>query len=339
MDLDTFLTAVYVFVDDVYRERFGRFRAKRRGRPPLLSDSEVLTLALLAQWHGRGSERSFLRFAAVYWRAYFPRIGQSGFNKRVRALRSVLAMIAVDVGRRMARVSGAADACEAMDGIIVPLMRCCRGERRRLFTPEEADIGRGGSDKRWEYGVKLLAAVDEQGCINGFVVGPAGTEERWLAEALLSWRKDPSAPQPSPAALADALGPAHRSRGRRLGPAGPLWPREGAGEPTGKDCLADKGFAGRGWQEHWSRSYQTRVVTPADAPSAGLSVRELNSKRQIVETAFNTLSDLFHLRFPRARTMPGLVARISAKIAALNMGILINQLYGRAPLAIFNPIG
>ena len=34
----------------------------------------------------------------------------------------------------------------------------------------------------------------------------------------------------------------------------------------------------------------------------------------------------------------GLQVRIAAKIAALNKMLLINRLYGRKPLAIFNPI-
>ena len=67
MDPDTFLTAVYVIVDDLCQAKSGEVRPKRRGRKPVLSESEVITLALLSQWHGRGSERAFLRFAARHW--------------------------------------------------------------------------------------------------------------------------------------------------------------------------------------------------------------------------------------------------------------------------------
>ena len=67
MDPDTFVTTVYVVVDDLCRDRSDELRPKRRGRKPVLSESEVITLALLSQWHGRGSERAFLRFAARHW--------------------------------------------------------------------------------------------------------------------------------------------------------------------------------------------------------------------------------------------------------------------------------
>ena len=70
----------------------------------------------------------------------------------------------------------------------VPLERCCRGATQRLLGAD-ADFGKGGSDKRWYYGCKLLLSVTPQGVVTGFVAGPANTEERWLAEALLSGRE------------------------------------------------------------------------------------------------------------------------------------------------------
>ena len=338
MDPDTFLTAVYVIVDDLCQAKSGEVRPKRRGRKPVLSESEVITLALLSQWHGRSSERAFLRFAARHWRSYFPLIGQSGFNKRVRALRSRIAELALEVGRQVHRLMGTGSVYEAMDGVIVPLMRLCRGVRRRLFTPGEAAIGKCGSDRRWEYGIKLLAVVEESGCVSGFIAGPANTEERWLAEALLSWRKDPHSPQPSAAGLASVLGPAHRKGGVRRGPAGGLWPVEGAGEAAGEIYLADRGFSGSSWERHWSHSYGARVITPRNTSEHFASPRELNRRRQIVETVFGILCDTFRLKFPRARTIEGLEARIACKIAALNAGILINRMYGRNKFEIFNPI-
>ena len=66
---------------------------------------------------------------------------------------------------------------------------------------------------------------------------------------------------------------------------------------------------------------------------------DLNAKRQIVETAFAFLIDRLHLRFPRARTFSGLVARIAAKVAALNLSVLVNQLWGNPlPGALVDPI-
>ena len=57
MDLDTFLVALYTIVDDLYQQHAAPAKPVRPGPPPTVSDSEVLTLALCAQWRGARSGR------------------------------------------------------------------------------------------------------------------------------------------------------------------------------------------------------------------------------------------------------------------------------------------
>ena len=49
MDLDSFLVSLYVLVGDWWREPHPPAARKKPGRPALVSESEVLTLAMLAQ--------------------------------------------------------------------------------------------------------------------------------------------------------------------------------------------------------------------------------------------------------------------------------------------------
>src|SRR4051794_26930190 len=86
MDLDSFLVSLYVLIDDWWKAE--RSCAPREvGRPTSLSESEVLTLAILAQWPRFRSERDFWRFASSHLRGYFPKlVSQSQLNRRVRAL-------------------------------------------------------------------------------------------------------------------------------------------------------------------------------------------------------------------------------------------------------------
>jgi hypothetical protein len=86
MDLDSFLVSLYVLVDDWCHERHP-YSPRKPGRPALLSDPEVLTLAIFAQWPRFRSERDFWRFASAHLRPYFPKLCTQGqFNRRVRAL-------------------------------------------------------------------------------------------------------------------------------------------------------------------------------------------------------------------------------------------------------------
>jgi hypothetical protein len=204
IDLDTFLTTVYCIIADMYQQHYAAHKPRRPGQRPELSDEEVLTLTVLAQWQGERSERAFGRYAVRHWRGYFPRLlSQSQFNRRVRDLSGVLCALGPAIGVALTEALGA-PAYEVLDGVPVPLMRRCRGDHHRCFA-EEAGIGQGGSDRDWYYGVKLFTAVNAHGLITGFVLAPASSEEHWSAEALLRWRCWPQAAAPRLADLADIL--------------------------------------------------------------------------------------------------------------------------------------
>ena len=73
LDLDSLLVSLYVLVDDWWKlER--TWQPPKTGRPALLSDPQVITLAILAQWPRFRSEREFWRFAWAHLRSYFPNL-------------------------------------------------------------------------------------------------------------------------------------------------------------------------------------------------------------------------------------------------------------------------
>lgn len=186
IDRDTFLVTVYTLIDDLLQHEILPHKPTRPGPAPQMSDSEVLTVLLCGQWLGN-SERHFLRYVREHWRAYFPRLlSQSAFNRRARDLAGVLIHLVPRLGQLL---TDPASPYQLLDGVPLPLARQCRGRRHRLFA-NEASVGRGGSDRDFYYGCQLLMAVDAIGVITGFVLAPAATEERWVAESLLCWRHD-----------------------------------------------------------------------------------------------------------------------------------------------------
>lgn len=337
MDVDTFLTTVYCLVDDLYQRTYAQAKPVRRGAKPTLSDSEVLTLALLEQWRPDHNETAFVAFVRTHWRAYFPRmLTQGAFNRRVRDLVGVLCRLGPDVAVELATLVGGPE-YEVIDAVPVPLMRRCRGERHRLFAAE-AQVGRGGSDRAWFYGCSLLDVVSPDGAVTGWVLGPANTEGHWLAETLLRWRCDPVAPVPTAEELDPILDPRHRAD--RVGPTGPIHGRLAAGTPQTSFYLGDGGFRGACWHHHWHTAYGAHLMTTADP--AVVQLPRLRTRyaaaRQIVETVHSLLVGTFGLAYPRARSAWGLLARVAAKVAALNVGILINALGDRPTFSLFNPL-
>ena len=90
--LEEALTVLFCLIDDAYA-LLNPHGARRYEAIKRLSDSEVITLALLQQLRGVESERSFLRDAQRFFSHLFPGVAglhPSSFNRRVRKLRRFL---------------------------------------------------------------------------------------------------------------------------------------------------------------------------------------------------------------------------------------------------------
>lgn len=87
-DLDTLATALYVAADDLLTAHPERLPERPAGGfPPLISDAELCTLAVMQALLGFVSERRWLRLAHVELVGMFPHLPQQpDYNKRLRRL-------------------------------------------------------------------------------------------------------------------------------------------------------------------------------------------------------------------------------------------------------------
>ena len=78
------------------------------------------------------------------------------------------------------------------------------------------------------------------------------------------------------------------------------------------------------------------MLTPKNYSGAGAhAARRQHSRwKQVVETINGHLESVFGLHFPGARSKWGLFSRVASKVAAMNLGILLNRLFGRPDLAV-----
>jgi hypothetical protein len=186
MDLDSFLVSLYVLVEDWWQERYPySARKRKRGRPALLTDPEVITLAILAQWPRFRSERDFWRFASAHLRAYFPNLcTQSQFNRRVRALELEVRVLQRTFAGKIAEPSAV---YRVLDTTLIPaIVRVRASEASKGLFCEQASFGRSASKTEWIYGFKVALVVDPDGVITAFGLAPAASDERPIGEALIA---------------------------------------------------------------------------------------------------------------------------------------------------------
>jgi hypothetical protein len=182
MDLDSFLVSLYVLVDDWWKADH-LSAPQRPGRPLSLSESEVLTLAILAQWPRFRSERDFWRFARAHLRSYFPNLlSQGQLNRRVRALEPEMRALQSHLARALADPSAV---YHIVDTTLIPAMVRVRACRRGLFAGQ-ATFGRCRSKTEWVYGFKVALSVSPEGVICAFGLAEAASDERPIGDFLIS---------------------------------------------------------------------------------------------------------------------------------------------------------
>src|SRR5215212_1124061 len=183
LDLDSFLVSLYVLVDDWWKLEHSS-EPPRAGRPALLTDPEVITLAILAQWPRFRSERDFWRFAHAYLRPYFPNLcSQSQLNRRVRSVEPNLR----DFQRAVARtLCGASEIYHVLDTTLIPAIVRVRASRKGLFFCGQATFGRRPPpDRVGLRGFKVALSVSPEGVICAFGLAEASSEERPIGEYLI----------------------------------------------------------------------------------------------------------------------------------------------------------
>jgi len=184
MDLESFLVTLYVVVDDWWQQRYSWTAQRGPGRPVVLSDSEVLTLAILSQWSRFRSERDFWRFADTHLRQYFPKLlSQGQLNRRIRALEPQLKALQRDLAETLLEKSCAI--YHVLDTTLIPAMVRVRACRKGLFAGQAA-FGRCVSKTEWVYGFKVALSVTPEGVITAFGLAPANCDDRPIGEFLVA---------------------------------------------------------------------------------------------------------------------------------------------------------
>ena len=164
MDLESLLVSLYVIVDEWW-QRTHLPVPRKSGRPSTLSQSEILTLAILCQWPRFRSERDFWRFANAHLRGYFPNLlSQSQLNRRIRAIEPELRALQHDLAEMLASPS---EVFHVLDTTLIPAVVRVRACRKGLFA-RQATFGRCASKTEWIYGFKVALSVSPEGVIIAF---------------------------------------------------------------------------------------------------------------------------------------------------------------------------
>ncbi|MGH9260386.1 MAG: IS982 family transposase [Acidimicrobiales bacterium] len=174
--LDDLVIALYVTVDELLGPRHGP------GRPPRLSDSELVCLAIAQVMLGYRSERRWLRAVNARLGHLFPYVcGQAAYNRRLRRAAPLVASISHALA---VACPSWCDSWRLLDATPVP----CGASRqtvRRSDLAGWAGYGYDRSHSRWYWGLKLYLLACPDGMPVAWCLANPTIGERQVAESLL----------------------------------------------------------------------------------------------------------------------------------------------------------
>ena len=164
-DLEALVVAAYVFADEYPVP-------VRGGRRPLITDAELVALAVAQAAIGISSDRQFLGLIGRLLPGWFPHLpDQSQYNRRLRQLVGLISI----VQQRLARWLDAGG-IRLSDGTLIGVANYPGCQQRSEFAGF-ARFGFAKSQHRFVYGVRLVLLTDLRGLPLGYTIVPANEKE------------------------------------------------------------------------------------------------------------------------------------------------------------------
>ncbi|XAS70678.1 IS982 family transposase [Micrococcaceae bacterium Sec5.1] len=180
--LNTLLTTLYVYLDDHVLPDLGVSRARRPGRKPVLSDAELLCLAVAQHLLGFSSETRWIRYSRIHLSGMFPGIPhQSGYNKRLRAAGPVIAAAITALARDTPSWH---EVLRLVDSTPVPC-GMSRETVKRSDLSGHAGYGYCASHSRFFWGLRLYLISTPEGMPVIWGLANPKIGEREVTQALL----------------------------------------------------------------------------------------------------------------------------------------------------------
>lgn len=173
-ELETLVVAAYVFAASL--------SIPRPGPPGLITDQELIALAVAQAVTGLPSDRQFLGMVRRLLPGWFPHLpDQTQFNRRLRRLTPHITTVQLMVAELIAE-----GRVRLVDGTLISCANYPGCAKRSEFAPDAA-YGYCPSKSRFVWGMRLVVICDRKGVPVGYsLVGPKTGQERESAFHLAS---------------------------------------------------------------------------------------------------------------------------------------------------------
>jgi hypothetical protein len=184
VDINTFIISVFCLIDDHLKGRHRSYRS--RGPAPKLSDSEVITMEIVAEFLGIDTDKGIYTYFRRHYSHYFPKIREihrTTFTRQAANLWKVREMLWQHLLEHELLVLGGEQPLLVIDSLPIPVCKKSRSYRCKVMR-ELSERGRDTNLGKF-LGMRAHVVVAWPGIIVRANVCGADTHDLHLAERLL----------------------------------------------------------------------------------------------------------------------------------------------------------
>lgn len=175
MSMEDFIITVFCLVDETLKNLLGKRKLRQRGFEPSLTDSEMITMEVVAEFLGIDTDKGAWEYFSNHWRDWFPMIGsRSNYAKQAANLWHMTQQIQKELAKQLGAFS---DLLHLSDGFPMPVCHFKRAYFSRIFAGEAA-YGYCASKGETYYGFKGNVLINSEGVITEITATAANIDER-----------------------------------------------------------------------------------------------------------------------------------------------------------------
>ena len=180
MDLSTFIISVFCLIDDRLKDQVA---LRQRGPAPKLSDAEVITIEIVGEFLGLGTDKALYRYFQRHYGEWFPalcKVHRTTFARQAANLWKVKEHL----WQELLSYTPHNPAFALCDSMPLPACLFARAYRCKRFKGDAA-FGKDTLFRQTFYGFRVHARVSWPGVITRLSVAPANVHElRVLPEII-----------------------------------------------------------------------------------------------------------------------------------------------------------
>ncbi len=175
MTLEDFMITSYVVVEHYLSSVTEGKKLRRCGESPALSDAELITMEIVGEYLGFGSDKKIWSYFKTHWHDWFPGLGcRTSFTRQSANLIHVKHLIQESLSHELSESQD----LFLFDGFPIPVCHIKRYQRSRSRLKSEGSVGYCAAKDEKYFGFKGHLLITQHGATRAFTMAAANIDER-----------------------------------------------------------------------------------------------------------------------------------------------------------------